>query len=374
MARRRLNLPNHVKQRLTKEEKQKRFAQREFYNLRSVLGYSDMLFAILIGGREIGKSYSVTKFYVAQFITKDRPFYWLRLTEESKGKLLKNNAEKLIDPDIRRAFNLDLVTRGDNVYQVTKRSKPDKNGKTKIIETKLMCRVMALSTFYNDKGSGLFDNEFLDDPNMYYNICLDEMNREQNEKKSFDIVYSFVNQIENLIRSTKKRVRIIMIGNTLEEASDLLCAFNFIPEEFGRYKIHKKKAVIEYIEPSEAYLERRKGTVADLLMPTASTFTNKVETDTSLIYKGSLTKPVAIIKFHKEKEKNFTLWNNGVIKKYKNDNCKRVIAMRPYLDEAFDTKIRNEIFASFDTRSFKYRDLITFKEFQKELELLRPSR
>jgi hypothetical protein len=54
-----------------------------------------------------------------------------------------------------------------------------------------MARVLSLATFYNDKGSGLFDKDFLNDPNMYYNICLDEMNREQSERKSFDIVLQF---------------------------------------------------------------------------------------------------------------------------------------------------------------------------------------
>ena len=112
----------------------------------------------------------------------------MRLSEASSRKLLQNNAEKLVDPDLRRKYNLDLVTNGDNVYHVTKR---DEDGK--IIEKVFMARVMCLSTFYNDKGSGLFDKDFLNDPNMYYNICLDEMNRELNEKKTFDIVYAFTN-------------------------------------------------------------------------------------------------------------------------------------------------------------------------------------
>ena len=124
--------------------------------------------------------------------------------------MLQNNAEKLIDPDIRRNWNLDIVTSGTNVYEVIKRDQ-----KGKIIEKKLMARVLALNTFYNDKGNGLFDKDFLNDPNMYYNICLDEMNREESEKNTFDITYAFANQIENLIRSTKRRVRIICIGNTL---------------------------------------------------------------------------------------------------------------------------------------------------------------
>lgn len=290
----------------------------------------------------------------------------MRLTEASQRKLLNNNAEKLIDPDLRRKYNLDLTTNGDAVYEVTKRDK-----KGKIVEKKLMARVMALSTFYNDKGSGLFDANFLDDKNMYYNICLDEMNREKNEKKSFDIVYAFTNQLENLVRSTKKRIRVICIGNTLEEASDLLCAFNFLPETFGRFKLKKKRAVIDYIEPSEKYLNRRKGTIADILMPDASTFTNKIETDYSLVYKGRLESPQYIIKFSKYKEDWFTVWNNNVIKKYNNERV-TVIPMRPYLDELYNTQSVNNIITQFDTRSYLFHNLITFKLFQKNLELLKP--
>ena len=81
------------------------------------------------------------------------------MTESAARKLLQNNAEKLIDPDLRRKYNLDLITSGNNVYEITKRSKPDKNGRTKILEKKLMARVYALSTFYNDKGS-IFDKDF----------------------------------------------------------------------------------------------------------------------------------------------------------------------------------------------------------------------
>lgn len=345
---------------------------REWYCLRSILGYRWALFLFLLGGREAGKSYSVTEFYVQQFKKYGRPFFWLRLSETSAKKLLQNNAEKLIDPDIRRKYNLDLVTNGNNVYCVTERTKPNKKGETKIKKKVLMARVFSIATFYNDKGSGLFDKDFLLDPKMFYNICMDEMNREKSEKNSFDIVYSFTNQIENLIRSTKTRVRIICIGNTLEEASDLLCAFNFIPEEFGRYKLKSKRAVVEYIPPTEAYLERRKGTVADILMPNASTFTNKIQTDNSLVYKGRLKNPVNVIKFSKEDTSQwFTLWDGGVIAKYNKEN-KTVIAMKPYLDEIFVAKLRDQIILNFDMRAYKFKDLITFKTFQKYINILKP--
>ena len=346
--------------------------QREWYCLRSILGYKWAMFYFLLGGREAGKSYAVTQFFVLQFLKYGRPFYWLRLSETSAKKLLTNNAEKLIDPDIRRLYNLDLVTNGNNVYCVTERTKPNKKGETKIKSKVLMARVFSIATFYNDKGSGLFDKDFLLDPNMYYNICLDEMNREKGvEKNSFDIVYAFTNQIENLVRSTKQRLRIICIGNTLEEASDLLCAFNFIPEEFGRYKLKSKRAVVEYIPPTEAYLERRKGTVADILMPNASTFTNKIETDNTLVYKGRLHTPLNVIKFSKDKSQWFTLWDNGVITQWNKEN-KPALAMKPYLDEIFNAKIRDQIILNFDCRAYKYKDLITFKTFQKYISILKP--
>lgn len=381
------------------EAKKKKVLEREWYSLRSILGYWWALFYFLLGGREAGKSYAVTDFFVRQWREYGRPFYWLRLTEASQKKLLNNNAEKLIDPDLRRDYGLDLITNSDSVFEVTRRD--PKTGKIK--EKKLMARVLCLSTFYNDKGSGLFDKDFLDNPKMYYNICLDEMNREQNERKTFDIVYAFVNQLENLVRSTKQRVRVICIGNTLEEASDILSAFNFLPEEFGRFKLVKnkktlvkylkeldnaktdkqkqivnkkyskvdfgKRAVIEYIEPGSAYQIRRKGTIADIVTPTASTFTNELKMDKELITKQRLTKPSYVIQF--SRNDLFTVWDGNVVAEYNNEKVP-VVPMRPYLDKLYNLERVNTIIELFDVRGFLFRNLITQKKFKKCLELLKP--
>ena len=349
----------------------KKKAVSQWYNLRPILGHFNWaMFAILLGGREVGKSYSVTNFFVDQWKNKGIPFTWLRLSEKAAGKLLQNNAEKLVDPDLRRKYDLDLVTNGNNVYEVTKRTKPDKNGKTKILEKKLMARVYALSTFYNDKGS-IFDKDFLNDPKMRYNVAIDEFEREKGEKNTFDILYSLVNQLENLLRSSKERVRIFFLGNTLEEASDILCAFNFIPEDFGIFKLKSKRCVIHNIAPTEEYKERRKGTIADILMPTASTFTNKIDTDTSLINKSQLTAPNYVIKFTKDRAHWYTVWNGNIVTKY-NGEKKPVIAMRPYLDEVFNVEAQKNMILLFDTRSLQFRNLITFKQFQSDMEALKP--
>lgn len=359
-----MNEVRKVQNEYRKRANKKYELNREWYSLRSILGNWWAIFYFLLGGREAGKSYATTEFFVRQWKLYGRPFYWLRLTDTSQKKLLTNNAEKLIDPDLRRKYNLDLMTKGDGVYEVLER-----DDKGKPIKKVLMARVLALSTFYNDKGSGLFDKDFLNDPNMYYNVALDEMNREKNEKRSFDIVYAFVNQLENLVRSTKQRLRVICIGNTLEEASDILSSLNFLPEHFGRYYLKSKRAVIEYIEPSKKYLERRKGTVADILAPNESTFTNEISIDTSLVTKQRLIKPTYIIAFTKTEK--FTVWDSNVVAKFNNEKVP-VVPMRPYLDEIYNLERVNQIIELWDNRCFLFRNLVTQKQIKKQFELLKP--
>ena len=103
----------------------------EWYNLRPILGYFNWaMFAVILAARETGKSYSVTNFFVHQWKTKGIPFTWLRLTEKAAGKLLQNNAEKLIDPDLRRKYDLDLITSGNNVYEVKRKQQKVKQEET----------------------------------------------------------------------------------------------------------------------------------------------------------------------------------------------------------------------------------------------------
>lgn len=350
-------------------KKYEQFQDREWYNLRSILGNDWAMFYYLLGGREAGKSYAVLRFFVWQWKTKGRPFTWLRLTDASAKKLLNNNAEKLVDPDIRRYFDLDLVTKGNNVYEVIQR---DAKGVVK--EKKLMARVLALSTFYNDKGSGLYDNQFLDNPDMYYNICLDEMNKEKCERRTQDILYSFTNQLENLIRSTKERVRIICIGNTLEEASDILAGINFIPTEFGRYKLRNKRTVIDYIPLTDAYKARREGTAAAILSPAASTFTNQIFMDISQINAdGKLTRPTQIIKFSRDKKDWYTVWDGSTINFYNGEKVNSEIMMRPYEDGLFVMKNREDVILKFMLKGYMFRNLLIQKKFKKEIELLKPN-
>ena len=162
-----------------------------------------------------------------------------------------------------------------------------------------------------------------------------------------------------------------MIGNTLEEASDILAAFNFIPDEFGRFKLKKKRCVVDYIKPNEEYIKRRKGTIADILMPDASTFTNELQLDRSLLVnKRKCIRPVSVIKFKKTKDTWFTIWNDNIIKDYNKEQV-NAIAMRRYLDEIYQQQLVDIVREKFDARVYKFANLATFKRFQKQMKLLK---
>lgn len=352
---------NKTQQLIERAEQIKRWQQSEWTSIRAALGCSEWAwFMCLLGGREAGKSYAVTEFFVRQWKKHGIPFTWLRLNEASMKKMLANNAEKLVDADIYRKYNLELTVKGNNVYDHGKR----------------MATVLALSTFANDKGVALFDKDFLSvmcptGHKMYYHICLDEFQLEKTQRSQGDIAYQFVNQMENLVRSTKERMRIFLIGNTLEECSDILTMFNFIPENFGRYKLKSKHCYIDYMEPTEAYKRRRKGTIGDILAGETSNFTNKVDFDKSLVVKnGRLQRPTAIIHFSKTVK--FTLWDGKVISVWNREKCKNNIAMRPYIDILYDPTVRDKVIQIFDSRGFYYKNLISNKKFQKEISILKP--
>ena len=343
----------------------------EWYTINSIFGNDWAIFFALLGGREAGKSYSAMQWAVnRKFKLKDQcKFYWFRLTEAACDNLLADGGDKLVDPDLKRKYNINLLRKNTTLYTYTPVERTLKSGKvvTEKKDIRTFCEVLACSTFYNTKGVGYFDNQYKGE----YIIILDEMNREESEKNSFDIVYNFVNLLENIARSTKVKIRVVMIGNTLEEASDILSAFNFIPDGFGRFKLKSKRCVIDYIKPNEEYIKRRKGTMADILMPNASTFTNEVELDRSLLCNKRLCQvPIYIIKFKKSKDTWFTLWNNNIIKQYNREE-KPAIPMTRYLDEVYNQELINSVYERFDARAFRFTNLATFKRFQKQLRLLK---
>ena len=346
----------------------------DWYTVNSIFGNDWAIFFALLGGREAGKSYSAMKWGVENKLKKGDKFkfYWFRLTEAAANNLLADGGSKLVDPDLKAKYEINTFRKNHTIYTYTPVERETKNGKVVKEKTnvKEFCEVLACSTFYNTKGVGYFDNTF---DGEYY-IVLDEMNREMSEKNNFDIVYNFVNLLENIVRSTKTRIKVVMIGNTLDEASDILCAFNFLPDGFGRFKLKSKRCVIDYIMPNENYKERRKGTVADLLMSDASTFTNEMKADRSLLVNKRLRhRPIYVIKFKESKDTWFTMWNDNIIAPYNNEQ-KGIISMRRYLDEIYQQDLVDIVINMYDARKLKFVNLACMRKFSKELRLLKPQK
>lgn len=331
---------------------QKRRALARYYQLNSILGNTWAMFYVVIGGRKTGKSYSVAEFLCKH--QKDKN-YWMRISETSTNAMLQNKCKGLIDPDLVRKYNMDLTHKGMYVYN----------------KGKEFCTVTPLSMFGKLKGVGFYDKDY----DGWYNIVLDEFQLEQGEKRtSFNILYNFIGMCENVARTTKSKIRVFLLGNTLEEASTILKAFDFLPEKFGRFYLKRKRCIIDNLEPTEEYLADRKGSIADILGgDDMSNYTNQLRRDVELIYKGRVSRPTSVIKFSKSKKDWYTIWDGKVIKKYNNESTDPMsdFAMRPYIDTYYSNERRQVILDMYDARAFKFNTLVTQSYFQDSLTSIR---
>lgn len=340
-----------------RQRAQQKRANARFYNVNSIFGNDWAMFYVIVGGRMTGKSYSITDFLCRRKkkLEDQCKNYWMRISETSTKVLLQNKANKLVDPDLYRKYDLDLSTKGMEVFD---------HGKP-------FMTVVPLSQFGKLKGQAFYDKDFKGE----YNIVLDEFQLEQGEKRtSFNILYNFIGMCENIARTTKSKIRIILLGNTLEEASTILKAFNFLPEKFGRFYLKSKRCVIDNLEPTEEYLKDRKGSAADILGgDSMSNYTNEIRKDLSMIYKGPLSKPTGVIRFGKDPSEWYTIWDNNRIRKYKNEKIKEEyhISMRPYLGTYFSKEKQKMVIDLYDAKYWKFTNLIVQSYFQEALTFIR---
>ena len=202
---------------------QKKRSLARFYNVNSMCGNDWAIFRIIIGARMSGKSYSVTERMcnLKKKLGDNCKCYWLRISDLSTKQLLSNKADKLVDADLKRRYQLELTTKGNVVFD---------HGRT-------FCEVYPLSSFGKMKGVAFFDKDY----QGKYFIVLDEFQLEVGERRtSFDILYNFIGFIENIARTTKSNIEVWLLGNNLQEASEILKAFSLIPETYGRYYLKRK--------------------------------------------------------------------------------------------------------------------------------------
>ena len=150
----------------------------------------------------------------------------------------------------------------------------------------------------------------------------------------------------------------------------LFCICVYIPLQFGVYKLKRKHCVIDYIANNAAYEKRRKNAMANELDNGTGNFTNKIERDLQLIYKGRLTRPSYIIKFTKDQADWYTVWDGNVVCPYKGEKIDS-IAMKRYIDAVCFTDARDSVIEQNDVRAFKFKDFMTQTLFYKNLEMIK---
>lgn len=215
----------------------------------------------------------------------------MRLNDIAMMTMKMNNGAKMFEPLLVRKYPIlkEMKVRGDSVYIPKK-----PGGKA----TQLLCMLFSLSTAYNQKGSAIFDKATFKGAN----IIIDELAREKGQKKTFDVAYNLKMQIENIVRSERKDVKVFMMLNNTDDCPEALSLFGFIPVEFGRYKLKRKHCYIDYIPNTEAYKKRRKNALANEIDSGTGNFTNQIQRDVMSLYKGRLKRPYQTIKFSKDKE------------------------------------------------------------------------
>lgn len=356
--------------------KQKTY-KSDYYSVNSIFGNDWAMFYALLGGRCTGKSYSVLDWTMQRKLKrKDKcKVFWMRLTDAQADKLAKGGGDNLIDPDIKRRYNLKLMSNGRKLYTYDEVTTTNKNGVTKTTKTnkKEFIEILACSTFYNEKGVASYDIEFEKNGGEYI-FVLDEFVKENDEKSQGDILNQFVNALHNKVRMDHTRVKVILIGNTVSETGAILSAFNFIPTEFGRYKLKRKRCVIDYIMPNEKYLKQQEGAIHTYLLKDSSSFTNKQDENMldpeMLVSKRKKRAPKYVVRFGKNKDTWFTLWNDNIIDRYNNENVPS-IPMQRYLPAVFNPELRDMVFDLFDLRCFKFTNLSTYIALQTQLVKIR---
>ena len=345
-----------------------------YYTTQSAMGIPWWTWLWMIGARGRGKSYAAVKTvldFVRRYGQENVKCYYFRISDLSVKAMLADSGRKAVDAKLVRNYKLNLSTHGYSLYN---------NDKPFIDFYPLV------SAAKRGKGVAEYDPDFLlkrpidertgKPVKRFVFLIIDEfMVDETQEKKSVgDPVKQFKIYFENILRDQEqldyRAVMVFGCANSVSECNDFLAQLaGFIPEKPGRYKLKRKHMIVDMIPNSEAYIEKRKASIGADIMDynDDENYTNVVKRDLeTLVPKGTrLRKVTAIIKFTKDPKDWFVLWDDKVIKRYKNQPFKKsqVIAMKRYLDSEFYPDLVLNVVERQDARNFLFSDLISQSTF-----------
>lgn len=207
-----------------------------FYDITKVLSYNAFL-NFLIGERGVGKTYSLTKFFIKQFINKGYQFAYIRRFKSE----LKDDVPTFFDSMIQnKEFEgHQLSVKGNKFY----------------IDDKVAGFAMTLTTAQNKKGSNfpnvqyiMFDEFIIEDDMHYY------LNNE---------VMSFLGLIESIARL--RDIRVFLLGNAGTFINPYFSFFNLSLPYNSDIKVYKQGTILINYMKNEKYREYKKQTKFGIL-------------------------------------------------------------------------------------------------------------
>lgn len=340
---------------------------------------------IIAGARGRGKSVISLDAPIAsceKYGYENNKIFYFRLSDMSVKKLLANNADNLVDPLLVDKYKMSISRKGNIVYN---------HGK-KLLE------VYSLVSAPKNKGIALYDYNFLNnrpiDPKTgkpikrFIWLILDEFQiaegLEKNSIANKSTAALFKIYTETILRDQQfldyPAVRAYYLANNVSECS------SFTTEMWGYYmppgknivKCRRKNAVFINVPNSKAYIDKRKSSITGSItdFENDSNYSNQIQMDMSMIKprKTRIRKVTALIKFSKNPNDWYCVYDDKYIKRYNNQTVSKelVIPMMRHLDNTFMQERRDQIFDLYDFQHFMYCDVATLANFRarmKELKL-----
>lgn len=327
-----------------------------YYYLNRLMSYglSVYWFLICIGSRGRGKTTAAWVWVLKRFINHNEKFIWLRLTEAPIKKASRDKGKTLVPQFVMDNLHIDDVyMRGMNIYIQLHGAKEGK-----------LCGVMdCLSTYYNSKGLTMdgFDN-----------IVFDEINRESEERNTFDVIRAFINQVETISRM--RHIRFLMMGNTISDTSEILSLFKFQPRTFGLYKLTRRHCIIDYQDDSPEFKARRANSMAGTLLKDAAyanaSFVNKTAVYDKTIKLYNENKPV--YNFYIGEAQRFGIYkeNDGLLVGDVRVENIPAFKISPYINCAaiFNQEVYKDLFDLLTVNNLYFENLMIRSIFIKALK------
>lgn len=379
-----------LKKMVLSERAKKKILQGRYIVQHAMLGYKGIVHYYLVGHRGRGKSviawesvYSFKKNYGWDNVR----VYYFRNSQIALNNVLANNCMQLL-PDVTREWHQTELSRKVNVvydhnkmlctcYPLVSAAKLGKGIsdncetwiKTAPINPKTGKRIkrfviFILEEFLNDETQEIQGHG---NPFIQYQTYLGTLIRLVNNKElGYDAIKCFY-----LANDVSEKGTAEWIGQHL----------NYIPKkgEYGIVKLTRQNALIWTIPDTEEYKKAvDESIVGKMAAEDDSNYSNVINQDYSLIKpkRIKLHKITRLIKFSKQRNQWFCLWDGIYIKMYNNEDINKslVIPMSGHIDKFYDKELANDIVARYFEGYYRYNDIRSMCSFIASMKSKKPSK